>query len=113
MRWARIEQDGTPCYAVVEADTIIPVRGSPFAAWERTGQRLNLADVKLLVPVIPPTFYAAGMNYPEHVREVAAKVGQEPNLPTAADIGYRANNALIGHGEAIVIPADATEQVQY
>jgi 2-keto-4-pentenoate hydratase/2-oxohepta-3-ene-1,7-dioic acid hydratase in catechol pathway len=113
MRWARFDQNGTPSYAVVEGDTVIPVLGSPFDNWERTGQRLNLADVKLLLPVVPPTFYAAGMNYAEHVREVAEKVGQEPNLPTQADIGYRANNALIAHGETIVIPADATEQVQY
>jgi 2-keto-4-pentenoate hydratase/2-oxohepta-3-ene-1,7-dioic acid hydratase in catechol pathway len=113
MRWARFEQNGTPSYAVVEGDTVIPVRGSPFANWERTGERLKLADVKLLVPVMPATFYAAGMNYPEHVREVAAKIGQPPNLPTNADIGYRANNALIANGETIVIPADATEQVQY
>jgi len=47
------------------------------------------------------------------VIEAARKRGQEPNLPKAADIGYRANNALIAHGEAIVIPADATERVQY
>src|SRR6195952_2857236 len=113
MRWARFDQNGSPSYAVVEKDTIIPVRGSPFDAWERTSQRLKLDDVKLLVPVIPPTFYAAGMNYPEHVREVAEKVGQNPSLPTQADVGYRANNALIAAGETIVIPADATDQVQY
>ncbi|PPQ33686.1 fumarylacetoacetate hydrolase family protein [Rhodopila globiformis] len=113
MRWARIERNGSPSYAVVEGDTVIPVRGSPFDAWERTPERLKRDAVKLLVPVIPPTFYAAGMNYPEHVREVAEKVGQAPNLPTRAEIGYRANNALIAHNETIVIPADATEQVQY
>jgi 2-keto-4-pentenoate hydratase/2-oxohepta-3-ene-1,7-dioic acid hydratase in catechol pathway len=113
MRWARIDQNGTPTYAAVEGATVIPVRGSPFEAWERTSQRLNLADTKLLVPVIPHAFYAAGMNYAEHVREVAEKVGQKPNLPTQADIGYRANNALIAQNEPIVIPADATDQVQY
>lgn len=113
MRWARIEHAGSTGYAVVEGATVIPVRGSPFDAWERTGTRLKLADVKLLVPVTPPTFYAAGMNYPEHVREVAEKIGQKPNLPTQADIGYRATNALIANGETIVIPADATDQVQY
>jgi len=113
MRWARFDQNGTPSYAVVEGDTLIPVRGSPFASWERTSQTLKLDAVKLLAPVIPPTFYAAGMNYPEHVREVAAKIGQKPNLPTQPDIGYRANNALIAQGEPIVIPADATDQVQY
>jgi 2-keto-4-pentenoate hydratase/2-oxohepta-3-ene-1,7-dioic acid hydratase in catechol pathway len=113
MRWARFDQDGTPSYGVVEGDEIIPARGSPFELWERTAARLPLAGVKLLVPVVPPTFYAAGMNYPEHVREIAEKVGQKPNLPTQADAGYRANNALIAHGEPIVIPKDATDQVQY
>ena len=113
MRWARIELNGAPRYAVIEGDTVIPVNGSPFDAWDRSSERLKLEDVKLLVPVIPPTFYAAGMNYPEHVKEVAAKVGQKPNLPTQADIGYRANNALIAQNEKIVIPADATDQVQY
>jgi 2-keto-4-pentenoate hydratase/2-oxohepta-3-ene-1,7-dioic acid hydratase in catechol pathway len=113
MRWARIELNGAPRYAVIEGDTVIPVNGSPFETWDRTGQRLKLDEVKLLVPVIPPTFYAAGMNYAEHVKEVAAKVGQTPNLPAQADIGYRANNALIAQNEKIVIPADATTQVQY
>jgi 2-keto-4-pentenoate hydratase/2-oxohepta-3-ene-1,7-dioic acid hydratase in catechol pathway len=113
MRWARFDQNGTPSFAVVEDDTLIPVLGSPFENWERTSRRLKLDEVKLLVPVVPPTFYAAGMNYAGHVREVAAKIGEKPNLPTQPDIGYRANNALIAHGETIVIPADATDQVQY
>jgi 2-keto-4-pentenoate hydratase/2-oxohepta-3-ene-1,7-dioic acid hydratase in catechol pathway len=89
------------------------VRGSPVEVWERTGQKLKRPVVRLLVPVSPPTFYAAGMNYPEHVREVAEKIGQKPNLPTHADIGYRANNALIAQHETIVIPADATDHAQY
>ncbi|HEY6431780.1 MAG TPA: fumarylacetoacetate hydrolase family protein [Acetobacteraceae bacterium] len=113
MRWARFDNSGTPTYAVVEDDVLIPVRGSPFATWERTGTRQKLAGTKLLPPVIPPTFYACGMNYAGHVREVAAKIGQEPNLPTQPDIGYRANNALIGPDDPIIIPADATDKVQY
>jgi 2-keto-4-pentenoate hydratase/2-oxohepta-3-ene-1,7-dioic acid hydratase in catechol pathway len=113
MRWARFEQNGSPTYGVIEGDDIIAVRGSPFDTWERTATVQKLADVKLLVPVVPPTFYACGLNYPEHVREVAAKIGQPPNLPPQPDVGYRANNALIGQGEKIVIPADATELVQY
>ena len=113
MRWARFDQNGTPTYGVVEGDEIIPVRGSPFEMWERTSTRLKLSDVKLLVPVIPPTFYAAGLNYAEHVREAAEKIGLKVELPKQADAGYRANNALIAHGENIVIPKDAGELVQY
>ena len=113
MRWARFEQNGTPTYGVVEGDEIIPVRGSPFDSWERTSSSLKLSGVKLLTPVEPPTFYAAGLNYADHVREAAEKLGLKVALPPNADAGYRANNALIAHGEAIVIPKDATDQVQY
>ncbi|HJS84096.1 MAG TPA: fumarylacetoacetate hydrolase family protein [Acetobacteraceae bacterium] len=113
MRWTRFDQNGTAVYAVVEGDTLIPVQGSPFTTWERTSTRLPLAGATLLPPVIPPTFYACGMNYAGHVKAVAAKIGQAPNLPTQPDIGYRANNALIGPGAPIVIPRDATEKVQY
>jgi 2-keto-4-pentenoate hydratase/2-oxohepta-3-ene-1,7-dioic acid hydratase in catechol pathway len=113
MRWARFEQGGKVAYGVVEGEVIIPVRGSPFETWERTATKLNMSDVRLLVPVVPPTFYAAGLNYAEHVREAAEKLGLKVELPTQADAGYRANNALIAQGENIVIPKDATELVQY
>ena len=92
MRWARFDQNGTPAFGVVEGDEIIPVRGSPFDMWERTATRMPLSGVKLLVPVVPPTFYAAGLNYAEHVREAAEKIGLNVELPKQADAGYRANN---------------------
>ena len=113
MRWARFDQAGEPTFAVVEGDALLTVRGSPFGSWERTGTRVPITGARLLPPVMPPTFYACGMNYAEHVKEVAAKVGQPPKLPAQPDIGYRAANALIGPGEPIVVPADATEKVQY
>src|ERR1700739_4569323 len=113
MRWIRYESNGHRAYGIVEGDTVIEVKGDPFAGYERTAVRLPLASVKLLVPVEPRTFYCAGLNYAEHVIEAARKRGQEPTLPKAADIGYRANNALIAHGEDIVIPKDATERINY
>src|SRR5215472_8910463 len=105
MRWIRYEKNGHPTYGIVEGDMVSEVRGDPFAGYERTAVRQPMASVKLLTPVEPRTFYCAGLNYAEHVIEAARKRGQEPNLPQAADIGYRANNALIAHGEAIVISA--------
>jgi 2-keto-4-pentenoate hydratase/2-oxohepta-3-ene-1,7-dioic acid hydratase in catechol pathway len=113
MRWVRYEADDRPAYGVIEGNTVVEVEGDPFDGYQRTTRRRPLASVKLLVPVEPRTFYCAGLNYAEHVIDAARKRGQEPNLPKAADIGYRANNALIASGEAIVIPADATERVQY
>jgi 2-keto-4-pentenoate hydratase/2-oxohepta-3-ene-1,7-dioic acid hydratase in catechol pathway len=115
MRWARVDHAGTPAYAIVEEDELALVSGTPFdrATPTPTGQRLALADAELLVPVIPRTFYAAGLNYVEHVREQAAMLGREPGLPAKPDIGYRAGNALIPHGADVVIPRDATDKVQY
>ena len=113
MRWVRYETDGHVSYGILENGEIEEVVGTPFDTYERTGRRRELVSVKLLVPVVPTTFYAAGINYEEHVREAAVLLGREPNLPTRPEIGYRANNALIAHEEPIVIPKDATEKVQY
>ncbi|MBI4183175.1 MAG: fumarylacetoacetate hydrolase family protein [Proteobacteria bacterium] len=113
MRWVRYEADGAVRYGILEGEDIAEVSGTPFDAYERTAKRRKLAAVKLLVPVVPPTFYAAGINYMDHIIEQAKLTGREPKVPKKADIGYRANNALIAHGEPIVIPKDATEKVHY
>lgn len=113
MRWVRFEAEGREVYGIVEGDAVAEVRGSPFDGHEKAGPRFALDALRLLPPVMPRTFYAAGLNYADHAIAAANRRGEVPKLPPAADIGYRANNALIGHGEAIVIPADATERVQY
>jgi 2-keto-4-pentenoate hydratase/2-oxohepta-3-ene-1,7-dioic acid hydratase in catechol pathway len=113
MIWCRFQAGETARYGVVEGDQVSEVDGSPFGDYTPTGRRYDLASVKLLVPVIPSTFYCAGINYRDHVIRMAALRGAEPVFPTQADIGYRANNALIAHGEPIVIPRDASEEVQY
>ena len=113
MRWIRFTADGSTGYGILEGDQIAAVEGSIFADWRRIGRTHKLADVQIEVPIIPPTFYAAGLNYAKHVLEGAVRRGVPPNLPGAADIGYRANSALIAHDQNVIIPADATEVVHY
>ena len=113
MIWCRFDAGEGPKYGLVEGDMVSEHDGLPWENSAPTGKKLSLAKVKLLVPVIPSNFYCAGINYRDHVRRMAAMRNAEPVFPTQADIGYRANNALIAHGDAIVIPADASEQVQY
>ncbi|ANK79976.1 MAG: 2-keto-4-pentenoate hydratase [Rhizobiales bacterium NRL2] len=113
MRWARYLVDGRETFGLVEGDRLADVAGDPFDGFERTRATRPLAETKLLAPVMPRTFYAAGLNYAEHVREVAESVGMAPDIPKAADIGYRAINAISGPGDPIVIPADASDQIQY
>jgi 2-keto-4-pentenoate hydratase/2-oxohepta-3-ene-1,7-dioic acid hydratase in catechol pathway len=70
-----------------------------------------LRDVRLLIPVMPTTFYCVGYNYAEHANEFNTKARK---IPTRPDVGYRAQSALIAHDETIFIPAASTGgTVQY
>ena len=100
MRFARIEIDARPAWGLVGADVIHLLRESPLRADPApTGQVVPCAGAVYLPPVVPPVFYAVGLNYRGHVEHALAK------LPERPEVGYRANNALTGHGSPIVRPA--------
>src|SRR5207302_9510248 len=103
----------TMAYGIIDGTTVTEGTGNPFESYSKTSNTTILSRVKLLVPVIPPTFYAAGVNDGEHVTEMAQRRGVKPEFPPNADVGYRANNAFVATDEPIVIPKDATHQVQY
>ena len=113
MRYARFENDGTVACGIVEGDTIKVIAGEILDCGAPTGETVALDSITLLPPVTPETFYAAGLNYVAHIMEQAESRGAKPNIPEKPDIGYRANNALIGHEGTIVIPKDATDLVEY
>lgn len=113
MKWIFFTAPGAAsAYGLLDGHRITEVEGGPFGAYTLTSRVHSLEEVKIEVPFIPRTFYAAGLNYERHVREYAEQQGKSPELPGKADIGYRAVNALIAHDEAVVIPNGATE-VQY
>jgi 2-keto-4-pentenoate hydratase/2-oxohepta-3-ene-1,7-dioic acid hydratase in catechol pathway len=113
MRWVRFSKDDAVSYGSLEGDLIQEIRGEPWGDATPTGRTYARAEIKLEVPVIPRTFYCAGINYAAHIREMAHKRGVEPVFPEKADIGYRANNALIADGEPVVIPHHAPPKVNY
>ncbi len=112
-KWYRTETALGARHCVGRGDELIVVDGSPFGAWKPTGERLALSSARLLPPVIPPTFYAIGSNYRQHIEKMAATAGRAPVYYERPRVGYRANNALVGDGDAIVKPADAGEEFQY
>ena len=71
MRWLRFEYEGQDQYGLLDGNEITPVAGSPFDNYETSDSRLPLASVKVLIPVMPRTFYAVGQNYLKHVMETA------------------------------------------
>jgi len=102
MRWVRYALNGVAGYGILDDnDRVTPISGDPFSGYDKQAQRLSLEDVQLEVPVIPPTFYCVGLNYTKHIGDQGLKI---PNKP---DVGYRANNALIAHGQDVRMPADS------
>ena len=72
-----------------------------------TGERLRLADVRLLAPVIPRSkVLAVGKNYADHAAEFDGEVPPEPL------IFLKPNTAVIGPGEPIVRPV-FSQDVQF
>jgi len=109
MRIARFAQAGTePRFGLVELaadagehpETIAVIDGDPLAGpVNYTGERLDLAEVRLLAPVIPRSkIVAVGKNYAEHAAELESEVPSEPL------VFLKPNTSVIGPGEAIVRP---------
>lgn len=108
MRYTRVRVGGRAVWGRVGEEDIELLSESPLDATRRQhGERgptvigtVPRAGATWLPVVVPPVFYAVGLNYPRHIEHARAEV------PTRPEVGYRANNALIGHGSPIVKPAD-------
>lgn len=100
-RWARVDDDGQIVH-LLSGSPIDPEDGAP-----RVVDTVPLAAVELLPPVLPFVFYAVGLNYRTHL-DHARERGYATAVPERPEVGYRANNALVGNGAAIVVPSDVT-----
>ena len=113
MRIARYVAGDAPAYGVVELaadggehpDTIAALTGDPLVGpVNYTGQRLPLADVRLVAPVIPRSkVVAIGRNYAAHAAEFNNDVPAEPMM------FLKPNTSVIGPGEPIVHPTASTK----
>ena len=105
MRYCRIARDGRPAWGLVEGDVIRLLDGSPLEGGRPDETEIALEEAIFLPPIVPPVFYAVGLNYRSHVDHAFATGYKAAKLPDRPEVGYRANNALTGHGSPIVRPA--------
>jgi len=114
MKWCRVEAPDGASYAELDGEHVELLDAAPFADCRRTGRRYRLDEMKLLPPVIPANFYAAGLNFGSHVEWAKQYHGMTHlKIPDQADIGYRSPSALIGSGADIVVPLDSSGPVEY
>ena len=107
MRYGRISVDGEIRWVRVGDDAVHVLRGSPLEDDPVVERSRALEGLAFLPPVVPFVFYAVGLNYRRHIQEQIA-AGRDVAVPDRPEVGYRANNALIGHGESILVPPDVT-----
>ncbi len=107
-RYARFEADGEAVYGVVENGQVREIEGDLFGDYNLTDRTHALNEVQLLVPCEPRQVFALAGNYASHIpgEEVPERFQRvQPFLKTIA--------SLTAHGENIVIPADASDDVHY
>ncbi|MBT2213637.1 fumarylacetoacetate hydrolase family protein [Actinomadura sp. NEAU-AAG7] len=107
MRIARFATDEGMSFGVVEENTVAAIAAHPFGDLTFTGQRLPLADVRLLAPILPSKVIAIGKNYADHAREMGGEPPAEPVLFA------KPSTAVIGPGEAVAYPRKLSERVDY
>jgi 2-keto-4-pentenoate hydratase/2-oxohepta-3-ene-1,7-dioic acid hydratase in catechol pathway len=107
VRIARFSVDDEPRYGVVETDdpegltgTVSVLDSDPlYRPVQFTGEKLQLADVRLLAPVIPRSkVVCVGRNYAAHAEELGNDVPAEPL------IFLKPNTSVIGPRDGIVYP---------
>ena len=112
MRIARFSVDDEPKYGVVETDdpeglvgTVAVLDSDPlYRPVQFTGEKLQLADVRLLAPVIPRSkVVCVGRNYAAHAQELGNEVPKEPL------IFLKPNTSVIGPRDGIIYPEQTND----
>ncbi|MFL1999435.1 MULTISPECIES: fumarylacetoacetate hydrolase family protein [unclassified Microbacterium] len=108
MRIARFSHQDAIRYGIVDGTELVVLAGDPmFAGYETTGERVPVADVALLAPVIPRSkVVCVGKNYADHAAEMGGEAPKEPLL------FFKPNTAVIGPNDSIVRPPQS-ERTDY
>ena len=104
MKVARFSNGAEPRFGIVDGPELVVLKGHPLVAgYQTTGERVPLKEVKLLAPTIPSKIICIGKNFADHAAEIGEEVTEEPL------IFFKPSSAIIGHGDAIVIPPQSKQ----
>ena len=107
VNWLRFEHNGKTGFGQLDGADIVVCAGDMFAAPSPTGERILLADVRLLTPCVPTKMIGLWNNFAER----AAKEGlQRPAHPLYF---LKANSCFAADGTTIRRPTGYTGQVVF
>jgi 2-keto-4-pentenoate hydratase/2-oxohepta-3-ene-1,7-dioic acid hydratase in catechol pathway len=101
---ARFSNGAEPRFGIVDGPELVVLKGHPLVAgYQTTGERIPLKELKLLAPTIPSKIVCIGKNFADHAAEIGEEITDEPL------IFLKPSSAIIGHGDAIVIPPQSKQ----
>ncbi len=102
-RFAHVEIGGMRSWALVDGDNLTLLAGdAPLGDFQTTDHVVPLAEAKLLAPAPAPSkILAVGLNYRSHLQGRPA--------PERPELFLKPPSALVGTGDAIVLPPDAED----
>ena len=104
MKVARFSNGAEPRFGIVDGPELVVLKGHPLVAgYQTTGERIPLKELKLLAPTIPSKIVCIGKNFADHAAEIGEEITDEPL------IFFKPSSAIIGHGDAIVIPPQSKQ----
>ncbi len=107
MRFVRYQyQSAAPQWGWLYQDRIGFLDGDLFGEYRRREAEIPLEMVRLLAPLLPQKIICLGRNYAEHAREQGAE------LPETPLIFLKPPSAIIGPGQAILLPPQS-QQVEH
>ena len=111
MKLARISHQRfpTPRYAFVDGSLVYPLEEAyhfNHLDLPRSGETLELNEVKLLAPTSPSKIVCVGRNYREHAAELGNKMPEEPLL------FLKPSSSLVGPNDRIELPPQS-QQVEH
>lgn len=97
--YAKFQHNNQSSYGQIKGQSIQPLSGDLFGKLTPNGNPIPLSQVKLLLPTQPQKVFAVGMNFASHI---SSPSDRPPPL------FLKLPSSLIGTGETIKLPADAT-----
>ncbi|MEC9490177.1 MAG: fumarylacetoacetate hydrolase family protein [Halanaerobiales bacterium] len=107
MKIIRYQKDNEIKRGILKDKKIFKLEGDIFSYFSAGEETADLAEVKLLAPIMPPNIIAIGLNYRQHAVETGAKIPERPV------IFLKATSSITGSDSEITLPKLAPDEVDY
>lgn len=107
MKCLRFSYEGKSYFGMLENDSVKFLSNNFLSGNYTIGKEVNIADVKLLTPVLPSKIIGIGLNYNDHIQEMK---DEKPSVPK---MFIKPSSTVIGPNEPIIYPKHMSKRVDY